>query len=67
MRIVLLPSQLDKLSDLALGIGQLSFGSTVIPYLIPNLDRPPLTVLTLGLGFAIGLWVFAIWIVRGAK
>ncbi len=41
--------QLDKLSD--------------IPYVIPSIDKPSLNILALG--FALGFWMFAIWIVKG--
>lgn len=57
--------QLDKLSDLSLGLGQLFFGSMVVPYIIPTIDRPSISVLVFGVGCAIGFWIFAIWIVRG--
>lgn len=69
MKRLLTNSQLDKLSDLSLGLGQLFFASTVIPYVIPiaAIDRPPQTVLLFGLGFAIVFWIFAIWIVRKVK
>lgn len=60
-------SQLDKLSDLSLGLGQLFFASTVIPYVIPSIDKPPIIVLVFGIGCAIGFWVFAVWIVKGNK
>lgn len=59
--------QLDKLSDLSLGLGQLLFGSIVVPYIIPVVDKPPFLILLFGLGFAIGFWIFAIWIVKGGK
>lgn len=64
MKIQLSTVQLDKASDLALGLGQILFGSTVLPFIIPALDKPPLTVLLFGLVIAIILWIFAIWIVR---
>lgn len=67
MKIILSQTQLDKLSDLSLGLGQLLFGSTVLPYLFPNLDKPKLSILLYGIGFAITLWIFAIWIVKGGK
>ena len=57
-------AQLDKLSDLCLGLGQLFFGSTVLPYIIPALDKPSLVVLIFGVVSAIGLWILALWIVR---
>lgn len=56
--------QLDKASDLALGLGQLLFGSTFLPYIIPNLDKPSPVVVILGGIIAIILWIFALWIVR---
>lgn len=57
--------QLDKLSDLSLGLGQLLFGSTVVPYIVPAIDKPPVAILVFGVGFAISFWIFAIWIVKG--
>ncbi len=57
--------QLDKLSDLSVGLGQLFFGSTVVPYLVPTFDKPSAAVLLFGLIGAIGFWIFAIWIVKG--
>ncbi|MBI3290319.1 hypothetical protein HYZ78_02895 [Candidatus Microgenomates bacterium] len=64
MKFKLTAVQTDKLSDLSIGLGQLLFGSTVVPYLIPAIDRPSLVVLLFGLGFAIGFWIFAIRIVK---
>lgn len=58
-------AQLDKLSDLSLGLGQLFFGSTVVPYIVPTFDKPSLSVLLFGILGAIGFWIFAIWIVKG--
>ena len=57
-------AQLDKASDLALGLGQLLFGSTVLPYIIPNIDRPAPFVVILGVIIAIILWRFALFVVR---
>lgn len=57
--------QLDKLSDLSLGLGQLFFGSTVIPYIVPAIDKPSLIVLIFGVVGAAAFWIFAVWIVRG--
>lgn len=62
MRIKLVKLQKDKLADLSIGIGQIVFGSTVVPYFLPAIDKPLAVILVLGLGFAVGLWVFAIWI-----
>lgn len=67
MRIKLTAAQFDKASDLALGLGQLLFGSTVLPFIIPALDKPPLTVLIFGVVIAILLWIFAILIVRRSR
>lgn len=67
MRIKFSNHQLDKLADLSLGLGQLFFGSTVVPFLVPIIDRPPFSVLILGLGFAVGFWIFAIWVVKGGR
>lgn len=64
MKIKLDEKQFDKLSDLSLGLGQIFFGSTVLPYIIPALDKPPVAVLIFGIVAAFGLWIFALWIVR---
>lgn len=57
--------QLDKLSDLSLGLGQLFFASTVIPYIVPAIDKPSTTILVFGIVGATAFWIFAIWIVKG--
>ena len=59
--------QFDKLSDLCLGLGQIFFGTTVVPYILPTIDKPPASVLVFGVVGATGFWMFAIWIVRGNK
>ena len=64
MRVKLVNLQKEKLADLSIGLGQLFFGSTVVPYFVPAVDRPLPAVLIWGVGVAIGLWVFAIWIVK---
>lgn len=64
MRILTKP-QFDKLSDLSLGLGQIFFGSTVVPYVVPTIDKPPIIVLLFGVGFAVSFWIFAIWVVKG--
>ncbi|MBI3558899.1 hypothetical protein HY085_00725 [Candidatus Gottesmanbacteria bacterium] len=63
MAVKLVKLQREKLADLFIGIGHLVFGSTVLPYLVPVVDRPSEVVLVLGLGFAVALWLFAIWTV----
>jgi len=69
MKRVLTNTQLDKLSDLSLGLGQLFFASTVIPYVIPisTIDRPSAAVLVFGIVLSLILWIFGVWIVRGVK
>ena len=67
MKVKFSKHQFDKLADLSLGLGQLFFGSTVLPFLVPIIDRPPFSVLILGSGFAIGFWIFAIWVVKGGR
>lgn len=64
VHISLSHDQLDKLSDLALGLGQIFFGSLVVPYLIPSLDKPPISILVLGLLTVLALWIFSIKIMR---
>jgi len=55
--------QKEKLADLSIGLGHIFFGSTVLPYFFPAIDRPDMIVLLFGLGFTIVLWILAIWIV----
>lgn len=64
MRVKLVKLQKEKLADLSIGLGQIFFGSTVVPYFLPTVDRPLNSVLIWGVGVAVGLWIFAIWIVR---
>lgn len=64
MTVKLRRSQFDKLSDLALGLGQLFFGSLVVPFVIPSLDRPPIVVLIFGLIVTLILWYIGIKIVK---
>lgn len=64
MRIKLIGRQKEKLADLSIGLGHVFFGSTVVPYFLPAVDRPPLSVLIWGVIMAVGLWSFAIWIIR---
>lgn len=65
MKVHLGSAQKDKLADLCLGIGQLFFGSTVLPYLLPTLDKPGPTVLLFGLALALTCWACAMWVVKG--
>lgn len=64
MRIRFSPAQRDKLADITIGLGHLLFGSLVVPYIVPSIDKPPMAILLLGLGFAITLWSFAVGIVK---
>lgn len=57
-------SQLDKLADVLINAGTLFFGSMVIPYLVPGIDKPRLLVLPLGLVISLILWSLAILMVR---
>ena len=56
--------QRDKLADLFLGLGQILFGATAIPYLIPTFDKPPLMVIILGTIAALILWGLALLIYK---
>ncbi len=60
-------SQLDKLADICIGLGHLIFGSLVLPFFIPSLDKPAFGVLLLGLITAVGLWVIAVKLVGRKK
>ena len=53
-------SQLDKLADVFVNIGTLFFGAGVVPYLIPGLDKPSLSMLVSGLGLSVISWFFAL-------
>ena len=57
-------TQLDKISDLCLGLGQIIFASMVLPFAVQSVDKPTFEVLLFGLGFAIAFWIFAVWIVK---
>lgn len=64
VRIKLVTAQKDKLADISIGLGHIFFGSTVVPYFLPAIDRPLAIVLLFGLGFTISLWTFSLWIVK---
>lgn len=61
---VLTFDQLDKLSDICINAGTLFFGTLVVPYFVPGIDRPPTSVINLGIVFGLGLWIIAVIIVR---
>ncbi len=63
MKVRLVKLQREKLADLSIGIGHIVFGSTVVPYFLSAVDKPLIIILLLGLGVAVGLWIFAIWLV----
>lgn len=64
MKVRLGKRQQDKIADISIGLGQLFFGSTVIPFIISSLDRPPTLVLLFGIALASGLWLLAIKLVK---
>ena len=49
MKIKFVKLQKDKLADLSIGLGHIFFGTTVLPYFLPVVDRPFITVLIWGL------------------
>jgi len=59
--------QLDKLADVFVNVGTLFFGSGVVPYLIPTIDKPPATVFIFGLTSSLISWGFALLSVKGRK
>lgn len=63
-KVKLNKANFDKMADVSIGVGNILFASFVVPFLVPNLDTPPLIVLLFGLGFSVGLWAFAIGIVQ---
>jgi len=60
-------AQLDKLADIFINVGTLFFGSTVVPAVIPGLDKPKIEVLVLGLILSLFFWLLAILSVRRKK
>ena len=64
---VLSDFQLDKLADVFVNVGTLFFGSGVVPYLIPTIDKPLLSVFILGLVSSLISWGFALWSVQGRR
>lgn len=63
-RPLLTLSQLDKLSDVCINAGTLLFGTLVLPYFIPSVDKPSQRMLGLGVAFGLALWSIAVIIVR---
>lgn len=57
-------TQLDKLSDILIAVGQLSVVSMVIPFILPGLDRGKFLMVVLGVFIAFFSWILSIMIVR---
>lgn len=57
-------SQLDKLSDIFINAGNLAFGTIVLPYFLPNVDKPETSVVGFGVTLGLYFWVMAVVIAR---
>lgn len=64
---LLTSSQLDKLSDVCINAGTLFFGTLVVPYFVPDIDKPPSGVIGLGIFLGLALWIISVIIVRERK
>jgi len=60
-------AQLKVFVDIFVNIGTLFFGSTVVPFFVPGLDRPKPEVLILGLVVSCLCWLIAILFARKIK
>lgn len=56
-------SQLDKLSDILIAIGQILFASIIVPSLF-GLDKIEPGVIPSGLALMLGSWIFSLWVIR---
>jgi len=59
-------SQLDKLSDLLISIGQVLLASVVIPFFF-GIDRIESTVIPSGVVLMLGSWVLSLLVIRKVK
>lgn len=62
---ILTSTQLDKLADIFIALGQLSFGSMILPFILPGLDQSKLPVVLFGIVTLITSWSASIIIARG--
>ncbi len=61
---VLTHSQLDKLADVFIAVGQLAMASMVLPFTVPSLDVEKTFVIFLGVAGAVSCWLISILLVR---
>ncbi len=61
---ILTSTQLDKLADIFIALGQLSFGSMILPFILPDLDQSKLPVVLFGIVTLITSWSATIIIAR---
>ncbi len=59
-------SQLDKLADILIGIGQVLFASIIVPFLF-NLDTVESGVIPSGLVLMFGSWIFSLVLIKKVK
>lgn len=57
-------SQLDKLSDIFINVGNLTFGTIVLPYFLPGIDKPDIRVIGFGVIIGLYFWVVAVIIAK---
>lgn len=58
-------TQIDKLSDIFINVGVLLFGALVVPFFVPEVDKPRVWMLLVGLGLSGALWFLALSFARG--
>ena len=63
MEHLLNDSQLDKLSDILIVIGQVFFASIVVPFFF-GLDRVESDVIRSGIALMLGSWIVSVLIVK---
>lgn len=66
MKDLLSDSQLDKLSDILIAVGQVFFASIVVPFLF-KFDMIESDVLLSGVALTVGSWVASLLVVKGRK
>lgn len=66
MKLSLVDSQLSKISDILVVIGEVLFASIIVRFFV-GVDKPNLLMLSLGTIITITCWTSSVFIVRGVK
>lgn len=66
MKLSLTDSQLNKISDILVVIGEVLFASVVVRFFV-GIDRPNILMLSLGTIITITCWTSSVFIVRRVK